>query len=372
MNRTSRMTFFVGMVLLTLVSMWTTYVSVNDSILPEPKVPIPVGGDTVWECSVWALFLAVAIGLMLLALKLAIIDEQKRLSPLGLVGLCLLAFISISFNMDVLYRTADKDFFMRYSTSRVKDEYATYLVETQKILSERTIELKKQVALQEGEFEAEKRGLRDLPAGYGRVAKSEEYRLTLLEKEAGVEFESLQGALSNKAEADKVLATSDPQTLDEIQLMQDQLRVLAKDLGAVTGVPLPATVKLDNPLFAVFSKVLDIHTVGLKEVFFLILALLLDLGDIVGYSLVPNKRKRVAEPDEEAAIRDSLPTRAVPQFEGPEVVRRPRMEAPFELDQDRAKELFFSEPGERDGNAGLLEGAEEEESSSRPFRFRQR
>ena len=29
---------FTAMVMLTLVSMWTTYVSLNDSVLPEPRV----------------------------------------------------------------------------------------------------------------------------------------------------------------------------------------------------------------------------------------------------------------------------------------------------------------------------------------------
>ena len=123
MDKKIGLPFYVGMVMLTLASMCTTYISVNDSILPEPKVTIPLWNDMTWDCSVLALALSVGIGLMLLALKLAIIDEQKRLSPLGLIGLCLLAFISISFNMDVLYRTADKDFFLDYSKNRMVTPY---------------------------------------------------------------------------------------------------------------------------------------------------------------------------------------------------------------------------------------------------------
>ncbi|MBN2307700.1 MAG: hypothetical protein JXR94_01945 [Candidatus Hydrogenedentes bacterium] len=366
MNRISRVPFFVGMVLLTLVSMWTTYVSVNESILPDPKVSIPIGADKVWDCSVFALGLSVAIGLMLFSLKLAIIDEHKRLSPLGVIGLSILAFISISFNMDVLYRKADEDFFMDYSRTRMTSVYHEYLASTQHQLRERKLELQKEVAGQEAELEAEIRGLRDDPAGYGPVARQEDYALTKIQKINEVELTALEEAYESKRKADQLLGSADPQTLEEIQQLQNQLRVLVKDLGAVTGVPLPAAVKLESPLFAVFSKLFDFRTVGLTEIFFLILAFFLDLGDIIGYSLVPNRRKRPAQVGHE----DSPPAlRAVPEFEGPELIAEPEMD----VDQERAKELFFSSPAGAESDYGdQAEVQAAEGQRRRPFRFRRR
>ena len=50
--------------------------------------------------------------------------------------------------------------------------------------------------------------------------------------------------------------------------------------------------------------------VGMKEVFFLTIAIFLDLGDIIGYSLVPNRRKRVEE--DEPFDDEALLTRLTP------------------------------------------------------------
>ena len=288
----TRAIFIVAMIILGIVSMWTTYQSLHDSILPAPLVKIRFSETVVWDCSIFALGLSVAIGLMLDALKLAIIDEQKRLNLFGVLGLTVVAFISIAFNMDVLYRTANKSFFLNYSTSRVKTAYENYLVDTQRTLGERRDELLKKVARQEGELDAEVKGLRQAPAGYGSIAKSEDYALTLLQKETAVELETVQAALVKKQEADALLSNSIPATLDEVEKLQHELRVLVKDVGAVSGKPLPEPVQLESPLFAVFRKLFDWNQIGFEEVFFVLLAFLLDLGDIVGYSLIPNARKK--------------------------------------------------------------------------------
>ena len=110
----ARTVFFLAMFLLGAVSMWTTYQSLHDSILPKPTVQIALSENFVWDCSIFALMLSVAIGMMLFALKIAIVDEEKRLNIFGVLGLTVIGFISIAFNLDVLYRTADRDFFIRY------------------------------------------------------------------------------------------------------------------------------------------------------------------------------------------------------------------------------------------------------------------
>lgn len=395
MSKSIKIPFYCGMVLLTLVSMWTTYISVRDSILDKPIIDLPLPWGTVWQCSVIALLLSVAIGMMLFSLKLAIIDEQKRLNTAGIVGLTIVAFISISFNMDVLYRTADEDFFMRYSSAKVKDVYAEYLAETQSILTEKRLALRKEVAAQEGELEAEIQGLREDPAGYGPKARKEEYALTKLAKVTQVELESMASALDSKQVADELLARTDIRSLDDIQELQDKLRVAAVDLAAYTGVQLPPVVELDNPFFAVFSRIFSLATIGWKEIFFLVLAFFLDLGDIVGYTMIPKGTKKAPTSAQANAVA------GIPQFDGPQYVPEreeedlppnldgprpePRLdleysrpspsgESPFP-DEERLKEEFFSgHAPEQDGEPPEDEprAATADEPRHRGLRFRNR
>jgi hypothetical protein len=98
-------------------------------------------------------------------------------------------------------------------------------------------------------------------------------------------------ALATIGEANQLLRTSYPTTLDEIERLQNQLRVLVRDVTAMAALPMPSPVQLENPLFAVIGNLFDYRTAGLKEFFFLAIAIFLDLGDIVGYTLVPNKAK---------------------------------------------------------------------------------
>jgi len=321
--------FCIAMVLLTIVSMWTTYVSLRDSILPEPVFNLDFGNGAVWPCSVFALALSVAIGLMLFALKLAIIDEHKRLNLFGILGLTIVGFISISFNLDVLYRTADKDFFLNYSQARMKGVYDTYLGEVQSSLVEKREEILKQVAKQEGELDAEVKGLRKKPAGYGTNAREEDYRLTVLEKTSAVELETVDALLAKKQEADVLLSSSNPASIDEIQQLQDQIRVIVKDVVSASGKPLPEVVKLENPLFAVFQKIFTLDQIGPKEVFFVVIAFFLDLGDIIGYSLVPSKKKRRKEDEDDGGPLLDLPEALRPDFALPS--RNAEADAPLQL-----------------------------------------
>ncbi|MFA6239426.1 MAG: hypothetical protein WC655_00770 [Candidatus Hydrogenedentales bacterium] len=283
---------YTAMVLLTFVSMWTTYVSVSQSILPEPTIAIPLPNGVVHNCSFIALALAVAIGLMLFALKMAIIDDQKKLNIFGIVGLTVIGFISISFNLDVLYRVADKDFYLRYSDSQMRTPYEEFLSKAQATLLERKDAALRVVAKQEGELEAEIGGLRKKPAGYGNEARKEDYALTLKRKDADVDLQGVEDALLVKSQADLLLASTMATSIDDVFALQDKLRVVLKDLSAVSGIPLPAPVRIENHLFAVFNKFSHLSQIGMKEVFFLLIAFFLDLGDIIGYSMVPNKPKK--------------------------------------------------------------------------------
>lgn len=315
----SKSIVYVAMILLTVVSMWTTYTSLHDSILPEPVYPIPLGQGVIWECSIFALFLSVAIGLMLFALKIAIIDGEKRLNVLGILGLTVVAFISISFNMDVLYRTADRDFFLSYSISKMKAPYEVFLAEAeQKLISERDA-ARKSVAKQQGELESEIEGLRAAPQGYGRMAKEEDYKLRLLEKTTTVELDSIEEALAAVKSAETVMLASAPTTIEEVTASQNAIRIAIKDVAAFAGLPMPSVVKLENPLFVVFGKLFDFPNVGIKEIFFVIIAFFLDLGDIIGYSLIPNKKKVLSGRDAPGRRRkrELRPLPASPAFAAP-------------------------------------------------------
>lgn len=339
MGGISKGAIFLAMVILTLVSMWTTYSSLQDSILPEPVVSIPLGENTTWDCSIFALGLSVAIGLMLFALKLAIIDEQKKLNITGVIGLTIVAFISITFNMDVLYRVGDRDFFLRHSTAKVKSTYGGYLSEVRSQLLDQKQDLEQSLARQEGELESEIKGLREAPAGYGRRAKSEDHRLTVLSKEVAVEVAAIDEALAAQSAADALLSGAHPESIAEIVELQDTLRVEAKNVGALAGVELPNPVSLENPLFAVFERLFDFENVGWKEIFFLILAFLIDLGDIIGYSLVPTAAAASVKPKDDFDI-TRLPTRR--HNRGPERI-------PDELPFPESKPLGQLE-GPDDGN----------------------
>ena len=47
MTWSTRLLLSAAMSMLSLVSIWTTYASLNDSILPEPKIAIPLAQGTV-------------------------------------------------------------------------------------------------------------------------------------------------------------------------------------------------------------------------------------------------------------------------------------------------------------------------------------
>lgn len=283
----SRLAIFFAMLLLTIVSMWTTYASLRDSVLPEPIIPIPLGMLGTWNCSIFALGLSVAIGLMLFALKLAIIDGQKRLNLVGIIGLTVVASVSITFNMDVLYRVGDREFYLRHATDKVKRAYDTYLAEVRASLLARKQDGEKTLARQTGELEAEIRGLREAPAGYGNRARAEDHRLTVLGHEVAVELAAIDAAIAEQEAADAILAGRRPENIAEVEALQDELRVAVKNAGALAGIAMPEPVALESPLFAVFERLFDPESVGWKEIFFLALAFLIDLGDIIGYSLVP-------------------------------------------------------------------------------------
>ncbi len=286
---------FIAMSLMGIVSMWTTHESLRDSILPTPAIQVPIGHFFTWNVSVFALMLSVAIGLMLFALKVAIMDDQKKLGFLGLIGLFVVGFISISFNLDILYRTADREFFIRYSTDEMREKYEQYLAQVEAKLIQQRENLLRPVARQEGELESEIKGLRKAPAGYGDNARQEDYRLTVLQKETEVQLKSIEEGLAAKRQADVVLAGAVPNTLEEIHKLQSDLRVSARQAGSIAGIPLPPAVKTDSPLFTVFSKIFEFRSIGIKEIFFIMIAFFIDLGDIIGYSLVPNQARRKKE-----------------------------------------------------------------------------
>lgn len=321
MGNLPRFIFFIAMIMLGIVSMWTTYMSLHDSILPTPVVNIPFSPTLIVPCSIFALALSVAIGLMLFALKMSIIDEQKRLNIVGVIGMTCVAFISIAFNIDVLYRTADHDFFQRFSTTRMKTVYEDYLTQVQGTLNERRQAALMVVATQEGELESEVKGLREKPAGYGPVAKNEDHYLTVLKHTSEVDLKNLDEAFVAKQKADELLATTKPQTINEIDDLQHQLRVVVKDLGAIAGVPLPEPVRFESPIFAVFTKLFDFKQIGLMEIFIVIVGFMLDLGDIIGYTLIPTRRKRT--PAFALAALGAPTVSAYPALPGPEVIPSP-------------------------------------------------
>ncbi|MBI5091398.1 MAG: hypothetical protein HZB26_03030 [Candidatus Hydrogenedentes bacterium] len=378
----TRLIFFIAMVFLSLVSVYTTYASLHDSILPTPAIPIPIGANQVWNCSVPALGLAIAIGLMLFALKLAIIDGHKRLNLVGLLGLTFVGFISIAFNIDVLYRTADRDFIIRYENDRMRGVYEEYLGKVQTALSEKRATLLRQVATQEGELESEVKGLREAPSGYGNRARQEDYHLTVLKKTTEVDLQLVEEALTAKQKVDVLLnQTEAPSNIQQVMDFQDKLRASAKDVGGVAGIMMPTAVKPENPFFVVFQRLGNFRTIGFKEVFIVLVGFLLDLGDIIGYSMIPNKRKF------DTWTRPAY--HPAPDFVGPEVVpaaapavselefREPAPETP-RPDLDESGLANEAVPVDGTGDSSLpvedtpAAANETPARKSRPFRFGRR
>ncbi|MBM3290455.1 MAG: hypothetical protein FJY92_09910 [Candidatus Hydrogenedentes bacterium] len=196
----------------------------------------------------------------------------------------------------------------------MRTAYEDYLATAQTKLNERRQELEKQVAKQEGELESEIKGLREKPAGYGNEARKEEYHLTLLQKTSEVELQSIVAAQERKQEVDAVLAQASVAKLEDVTKLQDDVRLKIKDFAAAVGTPMPPAVKLESPLFAVFQKLFNFRTAGPLEYLILALAFLLDLADIIGYSLVPTKKEKKS-PAIWAAVPEHLP--------GPEVITSP-------------------------------------------------
>ncbi|MGI6461428.1 MAG: hypothetical protein ACOX5J_15300 [Candidatus Hydrogenedentales bacterium] len=347
----TKFVILIAMIIFTIASIVTTYISLSSSVLPEPSVTIPITENVTWDCAYLALMISAGIGLMLFALKVAIIDEQKRLTLTGVLGLLIIAFISVSFNMDVFYRAANRDFYIHFTSAEMKRVYADYLAEVDAKLSTRKTELLKLVAKQEAELESEIRGIREAPEGYGPKAKSEEYKLTLLQKEAEVELQALEEVRASRLRANELLVES-PLDLAGVETLQGELQAALKDLGAKAGIPLPEPYRAQNQLFVVFAKLFDFRNSNFMEIcmslLIMALALLLDLGDIIGYSMVPDEpggkrtRKRV---DYDAYL-------------GPEVVPAPLNANPMLARRETAaldyqpgdpgddKEAFFARPQE--------------------------
>ncbi len=347
----TKFVILIAMIIFTIASIVTTYISLSSSVLPEPSVTIPITENVTWDCAYLALMISAGIGLMLFALKVAIIDEQKRLTLTGVLGLLIIAFISVSFNMDVFYRAANRDFYIHFTSAEMKRVYADYLAEVDAKLSTRKTELLKLVAKQEAELESEIRGIREAPEGYGPKAKSEEYKLTLLQKEAEVDLQALEEVRASRLRANELLVES-PLDLAGVETLQGELQAALKDLGAKAGIPLPEPYRAQNQLFVVFAKLFDFRNSNFMEIcmslLIMALALLLDLGDIIGFSMVPDEpggkrtRKRV---DYDAYL-------------GPEVVPAPLNANPMLARRETAaldyqpgdpgddKEAFFARPQE--------------------------
>ena len=52
----------IAMVIFTIASIVTTYISLSISVLPEPSITIPITEDVTWDCSYLALMISVGIG----------------------------------------------------------------------------------------------------------------------------------------------------------------------------------------------------------------------------------------------------------------------------------------------------------------------
>ena len=194
--------------------------------------------------------------------------------------------------------------------------------------------------------------------------RASDYKLTLLQKTAQVELEAVDAAIKKKEEADLLLNNASIETIDDIQKLQEQLRVVCKDLSGPSEIRLPEVVRLENPLFAVFAKLFDWRTVGFKELFLLVIAFLMDLGDIIGYTLVPNRKRRPQEDDYSEAL--FPPLRTLHSLPEPEPVDPPAL---LEMPLARKEELRPEEPAT---GAASNYGATPHQFRSQRFRIRQR
>lgn len=242
------------MVLLTSVSIWANYASLSTSVLPEPRVPVPLPTGGTWECTVVALVLAVALGLMLFALKLTILDEDRRLNGAGALGVIVILLLSVAFNADVLYRVADKDFYPRHAMAQTAAAYSAHL----------------------------ERIAADNPTAETAAAVDKARRLFL---------------------------AAAPEDMEEVAAIEQTVRTALTQAGID---PPPEPTHLDSPLFAVLAHITNVQSLGVQDWFLLLLALFLDLGDLIAYRLLPARR-----------MADPLPRKPLQARPAPEHVDEP-------------------------------------------------
>jgi len=231
-----RTTVYAAMVLLTSVSIWANYASLRVSVLPEPEVAIPLPTGGTWACAVVALGIAVALGLMLFALKLTILDENRRLNGAGAFGFAVILLLSVAFNADVLYRVADKDFYPRQAMTQTAAVYMAHL---------------------------------------DRIAADA----------------ASPDAVAAVDKARRLLQSAAPQDMDDVTATEQAVRTALAEAGIE---PPPAPTRVDSPLFAMLAHLAKVQGLGVQDWFLLLIALFLDLGDLIAYRLLP--ARRLAEP----------------------------------------------------------------------------
>ena len=199
--------------------------------------------------------------------------------------------------------------------------------------------------------------------------------MTLLQKEAEVELRALDEVQSSRQHANELLVKS-PQDLAGVEALQGELQAALKDLGAKAGIPLPEPYRAQNQLFVVFAKLFDFRNSSFMEIcmslLIMALALLLDLGDIIGFSMVPDepggKRTRKHVDYDEYLGPEIVPA---PLSANPMLARRETAVLDYQPgDPGDDKEAFFARPRE---NYPLPEEEVEAAGQSRPRRpFRTR
>jgi hypothetical protein len=113
---------------LTALSIWANYVSLSSSVLPKPTFTLSLVTGAPWHCSLPALGLAMAIGLLLLAIKVSAAGQDRSIGITGYCAFAVVASFSILFNMDAIYRVAQNTYDLQLANQQPTAVFGPYMV----------------------------------------------------------------------------------------------------------------------------------------------------------------------------------------------------------------------------------------------------
>ena len=127
MRRLSITLLSIATLALTALSIWANYVSLSASVLPLPTIALSLFTGATWQCSLPALGLAIAIGLLLLAIKVNAAGCGKSVGFAGYCAFAVVACFSILFNVDAIYRMTQEGYDLQLANQQTTAVFGPYM-----------------------------------------------------------------------------------------------------------------------------------------------------------------------------------------------------------------------------------------------------